>query len=294
MSLTKQERENLLKTIEIASGGEISTNEANQMTGRLVDVDQLIYIAEQCYKEGVRSSLFRRPLQYKLIDILKANYEVLSEQEPIRIRDIRVVFEEMMREISCNFGKNDPFNPRVDSQIRLLLTMLLDMVDIRIDEGYELIKSTWGKIFASDDLGLSVSTDIFIYSGYARIMVVLKNDSVQKGQLICEEDFKNIVEYLISLYRELHNENIISRLDELSVDDLVWEDYKTYVKCIEGDNSPLTRAYMEEAIVILEREHITEMMDTQGKINCLKNCIDNYYNMPLAGFDSDIENITNH
>lgn len=294
MSLTKQERENLLKTIEIASGGEISTNEANQMTGRLVDVDQLIYIAEQCYKEGVRSSLFKRPLQYKLIDILKANYEVLSEQEPIKARDIKVVLAEMIREISCNFGKDDPFNPRVDSQIRLLLTMLVDVVDVRIDEGYSIIQSIWEKIFTNDDLGLSVTTDIFIYSGYARTMVILSNDDVRRGQLICEEDFRYIVEYLITLYRELHNENIISRLDELSVDDLVWEDYKTYVKCIEGDNSPLTRAYMEEAIVILEREHIIEMMDTQGKINCLKNCIDNYYNMPLAGFDSDIENMTNH
>lgn len=293
MSLTKQERENLLKTIEIASGGEISTNETNQMTGRLVDVDQLIYIAEQCYKEGVKSSLFKRPLQYKLVDLLQANYDLLSEQEPIKRRDIKVVLADIMRKISCNFGENELFNPRVDSHIRLLLTMLIDMVDVRTPNAYEIIKSTWEKIFTNEELDRSATTDIIIYSGYSRTMIILNNDDVTKGQLICEQDFKDIVKYLITLYKELHNENVISRLDEMSVDDLRWEDYTTYIKCLEGDSSPVTKAYVEEIIDVLEKEHTVGMMDTENKINCLNKCIDNYYKIPLDGFDSDIITMIN-
>lgn len=293
MSLTKQERENLLKTIEIASGGEISTNEANQVTGKVISVEKLIHIAEQCYKEGVKSSLFKRPLQYKLTEVLKANYEVLSEREPIRKRDIKVILADVIRGISCNFGKDDPFNPRVDSYIRLLLTMLVDVTDVRIEEGYEIIESIWEKIFTNEDLGLSVELNIAIYNGYARTMVVLNDDSVRKGQLICEEDFKYIVEYLINLYRELHNENVISRLDEMSVDDLVWEDYKTYVKCHEGDHSSLARAYTKEIIDVLETKETIRVMDIENKINRLNECIDKYYKIPLNGFDNDIEIIVN-
>lgn len=294
MSLTKQERENLLKTIEIASGGEISTNEANQMTGRLVDVDQLIYIAEQCYKEGVKTGLFKKPLQDKLIDVLEVDYDVLVNQNPITVKDIKIVLADMMREISCNFDINDPFNPILDSQIRLLLTMLVDRVEISISDAYKIIQSTWEKIFTTVDLGFPVTTDIMIYSGYARMMVVLNNEDIRQGQLICEQDFKDITEYLITLYRELHNDNVISKLDQLSVDDIVWEDYKTYVKCDEGNNSPVTRAYMEEIIDTLEKEQTAGAMGLKNKVGCLNDCINNYYEIPLGGFDSDIDSIINY
>ena len=73
-----------------------------------------------------------------------------------------------------------------------------------------------------------------------------------------------------------------------------WEDYKTYIKCIEGDNSPVTRAYVEEIIDVLEKDHIVGMMSTSDKIDCLNNCIDNYYNIPLDGFDSDINTMTTY
>lgn len=294
MSLTKKEREKLLKTIEIASGGEISTNEANQMTEKVIGIEKLIHIAEQCYKEGVKSSLFKIPLQYKLTGTLKANYKVLSERKPIQIRDIKVVFAEMIREISCDFGKNDTCNPIFDSHIRLLLTMLVNVADVGIHDGYEIIESMWEKIFTNEDLGLSVELNTTIYSGYTKTMFVLNNDSIRKGQLICEQDFKEIVEYLITLYRDLHNENVISKLDQLSIDDLVWEDFKTYIKCIDGDFSSLTRAYIEEIIDALEAKHIVEAMSIENKVNRLNKCINNYYNTPLDGFDSYINRIVTY
>lgn len=236
MSLTQKEKENLLSTIEVASGGKISTHEANPSDLAMISLEKLIQIAEQCYQEGIKSGLFKRPLQHKLIDVLRANYEVISEQKPIKPRDIKVILTDMIREVSCSFDKGGPFNPRVDSHIRMLLTMLVSMVDVRPEEGYGIIKSIWKKIFIDEGLGLSMSTEVFMYSRFSRIMVLLNNDEMQQSQLMCEEDFNYIVEYLITLYRELHDTNVVSRLDQLSIDDLVWEDYKTYIKYIKGDD----------------------------------------------------------
>ena len=172
--------------------------------------------------------------------------------------------------------------------------MLIDVVDVRVEECYEIIRNMWEKLFINEELELSVSTDTIIYSEYARTMVILNNDEVRKGQLLCEEDFEYIAKYLITLYRELHNDNVISRLNSMSIDDFVWEDYKTYIKCMEGDNSPLARAYTEEIIDVLEKGHTVGLMSTRDKIDCLNDCIDNYYNIPLDGFDSDVENMTNY
>lgn len=294
MSLTKQERENLLKTIEIASGGEISTNEANQMTGRLVDVDQLIYIAEQCYKEGVRKGRLETPLQYKLIDVLKSNAEMLVGAEITSVRDIRVILSEMMSAITCNYDDGDPFNPRFDSYIRLMLTILVDRVELPTTDAYEIIQSKWEKIFNKKAEEHCVDINIILCTGYSRMMVVLSNDDTKRSNTIGEKDFSDIVDYLITIYKELHNDIIITQLSEVSEEDMNWEDYKTYIKCIEGDNSPVTRAYVEEIIDVLEKDHIVGMMSTSDKIDCLNNCIDNYYNIPLDGFDSVINTMTTY
>lgn len=294
MSLTKKERENLLKIIEIASGGEISTHEANQMTGRLVDVDQLIYIAEQCYKEGVRKGLLEQPLQYRLINVLKSNADILARSETIGVSQIRMVLSDMISAITSNYGYGDPFNPRFDSYIRLLLTMLVDIVELPTTDAYEIIQSKWEKIFNKKEEEPCVDINIILCTGYSRMMVVLSNDETTRSNTIGEKDFTDIVDYLITIYKELHDDIIISQLSEVSVEDINWEDYKTYIKCIEGDNSPVTRAYMEEIIDVLEKEHTVGMMDTESKIDCLNTCIDRYYNIPLDGFDSDINTMTTY
>lgn len=294
MSLTKQERENLLKTIEIASGGEISTNEANQMTGRLVDVDQLIYIAEQCYKEGVRKGQLEPPLQYQLINILESNANMFSMSEAFGISTIRTVLSGMISAITSNYGYGDPFNPRFDSYIRLMLTILVDRVELPTTDAYEIIQSKWEKIFNKKAEEHCVDINIILCTGYSRMMVVLSNDDTKRSNTIGEKDFSDIVDYLITIYKELHNDIIITQLSEVSEEDMNWEDYKTYIKCIEGDNSPVTRAYVEEIIDVLEKDHIVGMMSTSDKIDCLNNCIDNYYNIPLDGFDSDINTMTTY
>lgn len=294
MSLTKQERENLLKTIEIASGGEISTNEANQMTGRLVDVDQLIYIAEQCYKEGVRKGQLEPPLQYQLINILESNANMFSMSEAFGISTIRTVLSGMISAITSNYGYGDPFNPRFDSYIRLMLTILVDRVELPTTDAYEIIQSKWEKIFNKKAEEHCVDINITLCTGYSRMMVVLSNDDTKRSNTIGEKDFSDIVDYLITIYKELHNDIIITQLSEVSEEDMNWEDYKTYIKCIEGDNSPVTRAYVEEIIDVLEKDHIVGMMSTSDKIDCLNNCIDNYYNIPLDGFDSDINTMTTY
>ncbi len=294
MSLTKQERENLLKTIEIASGGEISTNETNQMTGRLVDVDQLIYIAEQCYKEGARKGQLEPPLQYQLINILESNANMFSMSEAFGISTIRTVLSGMISAITSNYGYGDPFNPRFDSYIRLMLTILVDRVELPTTDAYEIIQSKWEKIFNKKAEEHCVDINIILCTGYSRMMVVLSNDDTKRSNTIGEKDFSDIVDYLITIYKELHNDIIITQLSEVSEEDMNWEDYKTYIKCIEGDNSPVTRAYVEEIIDVLEKDHIVGMMSTSDKIDCLNNCIDNYYNIPLDGFDSDINTMTTY
>lgn len=294
MSLTKQERANLLKTIEIASGGEISSNETNQITGRLVDVDQLIYIAEQCYKEGVRKGQLEQPLQYTLINILESNADMFSMSEAFGISTIRTVLSDMISAITSNYGYGDPFNPRFDSYIRLLLTILVDIVELPTTDAYEIIQSKWEKIFNKKEEEHCVDINIILCTGYSRMMVVLSNDDTKRSNTIGEKDFSDIVDYLITIYKELHNDIIITQLSEVSTEDINWEDYKTYIKCIEGDNSPITRAYIEEIIDVLEKDHIIGMMSTSDKIDCLNNCIDNYYNIPLDGFDSDINTMTTY
>lgn len=295
MSLTKQERENLLKTIEIASGGEISTNEANQMTGRLVDVDQLIYIAEQCYKEGVRKGQLETPLQYKLIDVLKSNAEMLEGAEITSVRDIRVILSEMMSAITCNYDDGDPFNPRYDSYIRLLLTILVDIVEIPTIKAYEIIQSKWDDIFnKKEEVKPCVDINIILCTGYSRMMVVLSNDETTRSDTIREKDFSDIVDYLITIYKEFHNDIIITQLLDVSAEDMNWEDYKTCVKCIEGDKSPITRAYIEEIISELEKEHFVELASLNDKIEQLNYYIDAYYKTPLDGFDGDIQNMLHY
>lgn len=293
MSLTKQERENLLKTIEIASGGEISTNEVNQVSGKVIGVEKLIYIAERCYKEGVRKGLLEQPLQYTLINVLESNADMLARSESTGVSEIRVVLSEMISAITSNYGYGDPFNPRFDSYIRLLLTMLVDTVELPTTEAYEIIQSKWEKIFNKKEEEHCVDINIILCTGYSRMMVVLSNDDTTRSNTIGEKDFTDIVDYLITIYKELHNDIIISQLSEASVEDMNWEDYKTYIKCIEGDNSPITRAYVEEIIDVLEKDYNIGMMSTSDKIDCLNNCIDSYYNIELNGFDSDIENIIN-
>ena len=295
MSLTKQERENLLKTIEIASGGEISINEVSQITGKVIGVEKLIHIAERCYKEGVRKGLLEQPLQYKLINVLKSNADILSRSETIGVSTIRIVLSDMISAITSNYGYGDPFNPRFDSDIRLMLTMLVDIVELPTTDAYEIIQSKWEKIFnEKEEARLGVDVNIILCTGYSRMMVVLSNYDTKRSNTIGEKDFTDIVDYLITIYKELHSDIIISQLSEVSTEDMNWEDYKTYIKCIEGDNSPITRAYVEEIIDVLEKEHTVGMMDTESKIDCLNTCIDSYYNIPLDGFDSDINSMTTY
>lgn len=294
MSLTKQERENLLKTIEIASGGEISTNEANQVSGKVVSVEKLIYIAERCYEQGVRKGQLEPPLQYKLIDVLKSNADMFSMSEAFGISTIRTVLSDMISAITSNYGYGDPFNPRFDSYIRLLLTILVDIVELPTTDAYEIIQSKWEKIFNKKEEEHCVDINIILCTGYSRMMVVLSNDDTTRSNIVGWQDFTDIVDYLITIYKELHNDIIITQLSEVSTEDINWEDYKTYIKCIEGDNSPITRAYIEEIIDVLEKDHIIGMMSTSDKIDCLNNCIDNYYNIPLDGFDSDINTMTTY
>lgn len=294
MSLTKKERENLLKTIEIASGGEISTNEANQITGKVLGVEKIIHIAEQCYKEGVRKGRLEPPLQYTLINVLESNADILSRSETIGVSQIRMVLSDMISSITSNYGCGDPFNPRFDSHIRLMLTMLVDMVELPTTDAYEIIQSKWEKIFNKKEEEPCVDINIILCTGYSRMMVVLSNDDTKRSNTIGWQDFTDIVDYLITIYKELHDDIIISKLSEVSTEDINWEDYKTYIKCIEGDNSPITRAYMEEIIDVLEKEHTVGMMDTESKIDCLNTCIDKYYNIPLDGFDSDIDTMTTY
>ncbi len=294
MSLTKQERENLLKTIEIASGGEISTNTDNQVTGKVIGVEKLIHIAEQCYKEGVRNGLLQIPIQYKLIDILKVDYDEIIGMEEVRPINIKAILSDMMQQFTLRYDKDSPFNPRFDSHIRLLLTMLVDMAEMPTTDAYTIIQETWEKIFIQEEQEPCVDINIIVCTGYSRMMVVLNNDETKHSKAIGGKDFKDIVEFLITIYKELHNDIIITKLTELSVEDFKWEDYKTYIKCVEGYDSPVAKAYVEEIIDILEKEHTVGMMDTESKINCLNTCIDNYYNIPLNGFDGDVENMTNY
>lgn len=294
MSLTKQERANLLKTIEIASGGTISTNEVNQITGKVIGVEKLIHIAERCYKEGVRNGLLQTPIQYKLIDILKVDYDEITGMEEVRPITIKAILTDMMQQFTLGYDKDNPFNPRFDSHIRLLLTMLVDMVEMPTTDAYTIIQETWERIFRQEEQEPCVDINIIVCTGYSRMMVVLNNDEMKHSKAIVGKDFKDIVEFLITIYKELHNDIIITKLTELSVEDLKWTDYKIYIKCIEGYDSSITRAYVEEIIDILEKEHTVGMMDTESKINCLNECIDNYYNIPLDGFDSDINTMTTY
>lgn len=295
MSLTKQERENLLKTIEIASGGTISTDEAHQKDIQMINLGRLIYIAEQCYEQGVSKGLLEQPLQYTLINVLESNADMLARSETIGVSEIRMVLSDMISAITSNYGYGDPFNPRFDSYIRLLLTMLVDIVELPITDAYEIIQSKWEKIFnGKEEVRLGVDVNLTLCTGYSRMMVVLSNYDTIRSNTIGEKDFSDIVDYLITIYKELHSDIIISQLSEVSTEDINWEDYKTYIKCIEGDNSPITRAYVEEIIDVLEKDHIVGMMSTSDKIDCLNNCIDNYYNIPFDGFDSDINTMTTY
>lgn len=294
MSLTKQERENLLKTIEIASGGEISVNEAHQKDITMINLGRLVYIAEQCYEQGVRKGLLEQPLQYTLINVLESNADILARSETIGVSEIRTVLSDMISAITANYGYGDPFNPRFDSYIRLLLTMLVDIVELPTTDAYEIIQSKWEKIFNKQEEKPCIDINITLCTGYSRMMVVLSNYDTKRSNTIGEKDFTDIVDYLITIYKELHNDIIISQLSEVSTEDMNWEDYKTYIKCIEGDNSPVTRAYVEEIIDILEKDHIIGMMSTDDKIDCLNTCIDSYYNTPLDGFDSDVEGMIHY
>lgn len=294
MSLTKQERANLLKTIEIASGGEISTNTDNQVTGKVIGVEKLIHIAEQCYKEGVRNGLLQTPIQYKLIDILKVDYDEITGMEEVRPINIKAILSHMMQKFTLRYEKDSLFNTRFDSHIRLLLTMFVDMAEMPATDAYTIIQETWEKIFIQEEQEPCVDINIIVCTGYSRMMVVLNNDETKHSKAIGVKDFKDIVEFLITIYKELHNDIIITKLTELSVEDFKWEDYKTYIKCVEGYDSPVARAYVEEIIDVLEKDYIIGMMSTSDKIDCLNNCVDNYYNISLDGFDSDINTMTTY
>lgn len=293
MPLTQKERENLLKIIEIASGGEISTSEANQATEKVIGVEKLIYIAEQCYEKGVRKGLFEQSVQHKLTNVLKSNADILARSETIYVRDIKVVLSEMMSNIMCDYGDRDSFNPRFDSYIRLLLTMLVDKVELPTTDAYKIIQSKWEKIFNTEEVKPYVDINITLCTGYSRMMVVLSNDEMKRSHVINEKDFSDIVDYLITIYKELHNDSIINQLSEMDVEDITWKDYKTYVKCIEGNSSSIAKAYIEEIIDVLDKKYTFGFMSTMDKIDCLNDCIENYYNTPLDGFNSDIENMTN-
>lgn len=294
MSLTQQERKNLLKTIEIASGGAISTNEANQVSGKVISVEKALHIAEQCYKEGVRNGLLQAPIQYRLIDILQVDYDEITGMEEVRPITIKAILTDMMQQFTLRYDKDSSFNPRFDSHIRLLLTMLVDMAEMPTTDAYTIIQETWERIFKQEEQEPCVDINIVVCTGYSRMMVVLNNDDIKRSGVVGGKDFKDIVDYLITIYKELHNDIIITKLTELSVEEFKWKDYQTYIKCIEGDNSPITRAYVEEIIDVLEKDHIVGMMSTSDKIDCLNNCIDNYYDIPLDGFDSDINAMTTY